>query len=84
MAQEIVVTYVSESKWFLGKDTTVWDEPLPFELKDVHDWFIKYDILTVQHTPDSEWVRYEPHYTVVEGHDFKRPDKLYVDGVEIS
>ena len=83
MSQQIEVVYQIDSTWFLGKDSDETENPLPFELEDIHDWFIKYDTLNVQHTPDSEWVRYEPHHGA-EYYDFKRPDEVYVNGEKVE
>jgi hypothetical protein len=56
---------------------------LPFQLKDVDDWYVKWDRLFVKHTPESKWVEYYPHISC--GDDFeysKHPEEVF--GIETS
>ena len=80
---ELTVFYRPGSNWYF-KDTQDVDDPLPFCLEDVHDWYVRWDKLNVQHTPDSEWVRYEPYYGFEDEHDYcKCPYQMYVDDREV-
>ena len=74
-------TYGSASVWYFKDTDDDVDDPLPFFLEDVHEWYVRWDKLNVQHTPDSEWVRYKPYYGFEDEHDYcKYPDQLFSDG----
>lgn len=80
----IEANYVSTSIWyFKDSDDGFCDDPLPFNIEDVHNWYIKWDSLNVQHTPDSEWVEYEPNISAEDDHDYiKRPEQVFLDELE--
>ena len=80
--EELMTCYLGSSMWYFKPSQEV-DDPLPFCLEDVHDWYVRWDKLNVQHTPDSEWVRYKPYYSFEDEHDYcKYPDQLFLDDKE--
>ena len=81
-AIELVTFYRPMSIWYFNESVFV-DDPLPFCLKEVNDWYVKWDSLHVQHTPDSKWVEYDPHFGFEDEHEYcKHPDQLFLDGEE--
>lgn len=70
---DVRADYVATSEW-----------ETDFDIEKVHDWYIKWDTLYVQHTPDSEVIKIEPCYSYESNDEFvKRPDRTWVDDREI-
>jgi hypothetical protein len=66
---ELTVCYQVESNW-----------NLEFDLKDVADWYVKWDKLFVKHNQDDEdYEEYEPDFSALESYDFKRPNEVYLN-----
>jgi len=78
--EELMTCYLGSSVWYFKPSQEV-DDPLPFCLEDVHDWWIKWDTLFVQHTPGSECVEYEPYFGCGD-EIIKRPDQIFLDDKE--
>ncbi len=66
---ELTVYYQAASNW-----------DLEFDLKDVADWYVKWDTLFVKHNEDDEdYEEYEADCSALENYDFKRPNEVYLD-----
>ena len=58
-----------------------WDlEELDLDLDKVFDWYVKWDVLHVARTEDSE---YEEFPSDLGDPDYKRPSRLHIDGEEV-
>jgi hypothetical protein len=70
---ELIANYVLLSRWTLD-----------FDLKDVHEWYIKRDMLYVKHQKnDEDYVDYEPEHSAFDGDSIKYPTSLYLDDEEV-
>ncbi len=71
---ELTATYKSASTWALD-----------FDLNAVHDWYVKWDTLYVQHKEsDLDFEEYEPTFSAFEGQSLKNPDSLYLNDEEVN
>ena len=71
---ELTATYISSSQWTLD-----------FDLKDVHDWYVKWDMLYVKHQEnDEDYVEYEPEYSAFDSDALKHPESLFIDYEEVK
>ncbi len=69
---ELTATYISSSRWTLD-----------FDLKDVHDWYVKWETLYVKHQEnDEDYVEYEPEYSAYDSDALKRPASLWIGDEE--
>ncbi len=69
---ELTATYISSSQWTLD-----------FDLKDVHDWYVKWDMLYVKHQEnDEDYVEYEPEYSAYDSEALKTPASLWIGDEE--
>lgn len=56
---------------------------LDFDLKEVHDWWVKWDTLYVVHSEGEDPEEYEPDISGADNHDMvKCPDRYFVDNEE--
>ena len=71
---ELETVYQSNSIW-----------KLDFDLREVHEWYVRRDTLYVKHNADDGYVEYLPWYSAGDDHDFtKHPIEHYVDGVFVD
>ncbi len=77
------VSYRPCSIWYFENGDPDNEGYLPFQLKDVEDWYVKWNLLFVKHTSKSEWVEYDPQISCEDDFEYsKQPDGVF--GVETS
>ena len=77
---ELSVWWNPSSMWYF-KDSEWSHDPLPFNLEDVHEWYVRWNLLHVLHTADGEWVHYPPNICGTEDYDsYKLPHRVWLDG----
>ncbi len=69
VSYELTAFYTSSSRWTLD-----------FDLKDVYEWYVKWDTLYVKHQEsDADFFEYEPEYSAFDSETMKHPESLFID-----
>ena len=71
---EIIVNYYASSIFEIHED-----------LSSVNDWYVKWDVLYVQHHKGDPYVEYEPCASANDDHELtKYPESVYQNNVQIK
>jgi hypothetical protein len=74
VSYELTAFYTSSSRWTLD-----------FDLKDVYEWYVKWDTLYVKHQEsDADFFEYEPEYSAFDSETMKHPESLFIDYEEVK
>jgi hypothetical protein len=73
VSYELTAFYTSSSRWTLD-----------FDLKDVYEWYVKWDTLYVKHHEnDAVFVKYHPNYSAFADEGLKHPESLWIEDEEV-